>query len=172
MEQELIHQIIKNDNKEALAKLLQGNYEIVFRYMIKLTLSKSAAEDLTQETMLKAIEKIELYDITKSKFSTWLISIGRNIFVDNMRKKKHSDKYIDNEINNLLSDASLNGYNHSWHSLLAALDKLSDDNRVPLILKHYYGYSLEEISNIMSIPVGTVKSRIHNTIKSLKKEMA
>jgi len=54
---------------------------------------------------------------------------------------------------------------------LDALSKLDNIIRFPLLLKHYYGYSYEEISKKMSIPLGTVKSRIHNGLKFLRKEL-
>lgn len=158
-------------NRSALTRLLYENYDIVFKYLIKFTMSKNLAEDLAQETMVRAIEKIGLYDSRKSKFSTWLITVARNIYIDSLRKKKHEQIYINAEtamedLFEVPCDSK-----EDWHRMLEALAALSDESRCPLVLKHYYGYSLDEIAKIMKIPLGTVKSRIHNAIKNVRKEL-
>ena len=60
----------RNGNRHSLAKLLYDNYEMVFKYLIKFTLNKSLAEDLVQETMVRAIGRFELFNPAKAKFST------------------------------------------------------------------------------------------------------
>ena len=169
-EQELVL-AAKNGNKEALARLLQNNYEIVFRYLIKFTLDRIIAEDITQDTMLRAIEKFHLYIPEKSKFSTWLITIAQNIYLDQLRRNKSMKKYIEEGdiLESLVNKTEI--YNDEWKRILEALSKLNDETRLPIILKHYYGYSYEEIAKKMRILTGTVKSRIHNGLKVLKKEL-
>ena len=76
-EKDLIRKAKKGDTL-ALSKLLQQNYSFLFKYLMKATLHPQIAEDLTQETMMKCIEKIQLYN-GESKFSSWLITIGTNL---------------------------------------------------------------------------------------------
>ena len=161
----------KKGNQEALAQLLYANYEFLYKFLIKLTFNTSIAEDISQETMVRAIEKFHMYNPDKSKFSTWLIAIGQNIYMDYLRKSKRQSLYISDESidNSELNDNPEN--DDRWHIALDALKRISEEVRIPIVLKHYYGYSLEEISDIMSIPVGTVKSRIHNGLKVLRKEL-
>ena len=161
----------RRGNRQSLARLLYENYDMVFKYLIKFTLNKSLAEDLVQETMVRAIEKFELFDDRKAKFSTWLIAIAQNLYLDNIRKKKRESRHIEKEIQlDELYDLPLE-HDEDWDRVLESLSALSDESRFPLVLKHYYGYSLEEIARLMSIPVGTVKSRIHNAIKNIRKEL-
>ncbi|MEY9865725.1 RNA polymerase sigma factor (sigma-70 family) [Peribacillus sp. B2I2] len=54
---------------------------------------------------------------------------------------------------------------------MEALGHLKADFRVPIILKHYYGFSYEEIARIVKVPEGTVKSRVHKGIKTVRKEL-
>lgn len=161
----------RGGNRQSLARLLYDNYEMVFKYLIKFTLNKSTAEDLVQETMVRAIEKFELFDPSKAKFSTWLITIAQNIYLDGIRRKKREQKHFDEEIQ--LEDLCdlQEEHDEDLDRVLEALSRLPDDSRFPLVLKHYHGYSLEEIARIMSIPLGTVKSRIHNAIKAVRKEL-
>ena len=72
-DKDLIQQA-KNGDTLALSKLLEQNYSFLVKYLMKITLHPQIAEDLTQETMMKSIEKIQLYN-GKSKFSSWLITI-------------------------------------------------------------------------------------------------
>ena len=158
-------------NRHSLARLLYDNYEMVFKHLIKFALNKNLAEDLVQETMVRAIERFKLYDPAKARFSTWLIAIAQNIYLDGMRKRKREKKYIDDELQfEDLYDLQVE-HDGDWDRVLEALSHLSDESRFPLVLKHYHGYSLEEIAKMMSLPLGTVKSRIHNAIKAIRKEL-
>ncbi len=59
--------------------------------------------------------------------------------------------------------------NEDWHQLLELLGELKDDLRIPIILKHYYGYSYDEIASMLQIAEGTVKSRVHKGIQLIRK---
>lgn len=161
----------QNGNREALARLLYNNYEIVFKYMIKFALNKTIAEDITQETMVRAIEKFNKFDSARAKFSTWLIAIAQNIYLDQVRKNKNQSKYFERShiLESIIEEPVY--YDDSCIKMQEALSKLKEEVRVPIILKHYYGYSYEEIAGKMKILTGTVKSRIHNGLKTLKKEL-
>ncbi len=168
-EKELIKQAKSGDNT-ALANLLQQNYSFLVKYLIKVTLQPSLAEDLAQETMMKCLEKIHLYNGT-SKFSTWLISIATNLYIDDRRKKKREQRWKEQEQSLRKSCWHVEQRNEEWLDVIDTLHQLHDDIRIPIILKHHYGYSYEEISKVMNIAIGTVKSRIHNGLSTVRKEL-
>lgn len=170
MEEQLVKEA-RNGSQGALARLLYDNYEIVFKTLVKFTMNRNVAEDLAQETMVKAIERFELFNPQKAKFSTWLVAIAQNLYLDTLRRKKREQQHIQEEV--ALEDLyDLQAeHDEEWDRVLEALARLPDESRFPLVLKHYYGYSLEEIAHKMSIPLGTVKSRIHNAIKAIRKEL-
>ncbi|MFZ5989056.1 MAG: RNA polymerase sigma factor SigY [Bacillota bacterium] len=172
MEEQLVKRA-RDGDQDALAQLLYNNYEIIHKYLIKFTFNKTLAEDLAQETMVKAIEKIEYYDKGKSKFSTWLIAISQNIYLDYLRKRKTEKKYTDAGEEALLDRVNIEMYttDDSLNQVLEALGKLDEAIRFPILLKHYYGYSYEEIAKKMSVPLGTVKSRIHNGLGVMRREL-
>lgn len=62
-------------------------------------------------------------------------------------------------------------HGEAWSELLDGLARLSEEHRIAILLKHYYGYSYEEIGSMLGIPVGTVKSRTAYGIKQLRKEL-
>lgn len=168
-EREWIERAQKGDT-DALARLLGRHYAFLLKYMTKITFQPALAEDLTQETMVRCIEKIRLYNFS-SKFSTWLITIGTNLYIDHMRKKQREREVRSREpdLRPIKWQALHKG--EEWSDLLDALGRMPDRIRIPIILKHYYGYAYEEIADMLDIAAGTVKSRIHNGIKSLRMEL-
>jgi RNA polymerase sigma-70 factor (ECF subfamily) len=149
----------------ALARLLQENYLPVKKYLVTVTMDRALAEDLTQETMIRAIQRIRQYS-GKAKFSTWLISIATNLFMDTLRRRKR-ERRLQEE--NALYDLPAHEPESDWAEVLDRLHALPRDVALPIVLKHYYGYTYEEIAEWMSIPEGTVKSRIFNGVKALRK---
>ncbi|BFT75928.1 hypothetical protein PAENIP36_73700 [Paenibacillus sp. P36] len=61
--------------------------------------------------------------------------------------------------------------NEDWPDVLNTLAEMPEESRIPVILKHYYGYTYEEIGQILAIAEGTAKSRVHNALKHLRKEL-
>ncbi|UOE93175.1 RNA polymerase sigma factor SigY [Alkalihalobacillus sp. LMS39] len=169
MEEKDLIKAAKKGNQRAFAILLQQNYTFVKHYLLKITLHPSLAEDITQETMIKSIEKIHQYN-GKAKFSSWLITIASNLYIDELRKQKRKTKWLQNQgVHQLLYENAHN--NDEWVEVIEGLTKLSSEYRIPLILKHYYGYTYEEISTMIGIAEGTVKSRVHGALTQIRKEL-
>ena len=169
-EKDLIRKAQKGDTL-ALAKLLQQNYSFVVKYLMKVTLHPQIAEDLTQETMMRCIEKIHLYN-GESKFSSWLITIATNLFIDEQRKKKREKKWVEQEQVLRKMKWNVANRNEEWTDVIDVLAQINVDIRMPIVLKHYYGYTYEEIGKMMGIAEGTVKSRVSNGLKSVRKGLA
>ncbi|CAM4188119.1 RNA polymerase sigma factor SigY [Paenibacillus alkaliterrae] len=168
-ETKLIKQAVRGDSR-ALSELLQQNYSFLYQYVLKATMNKSLAEDVTQETMLKAIEKIASFQ-GKAKFSTWLITIASRHVVDRVRRNEREKHWIQEEQSLRAVRYDTLQRMNDWPEALQALGELSSDTRMPVLLKYFYGYTQEEISAMLDIPIGTVKSRLHNGIKQLRKEL-
>jgi RNA polymerase sigma-70 factor, ECF subfamily len=152
-----------------LAVLLREHYGMLFHYLLKVTMDRPLAEDLAQETMVKAIEHFGQYD-GRSKFSSWLITIGTRLHLDLLRRRQRERKFLTDEARtNALRFETLSR-GGEWTDLSESLSRLPDDVRTPIVLKHYYGYTYEEIGEMMAISPGTVKSRIHNGIQKIREE--
>ncbi len=176
MERELIKKAQAGHNP-ALNQLLLDNYSILMGYLVKLTLNKELSEDLTQETLLRAVTKIRDYR-PEGKFSTWLIAIAKNLYIDDLRKNKKLRNYQEyDSLENTpsrekipsLEDRVLSGI--AFDKMKECLSALSAEKRSVFILKHYYGYSYKEIAAIEQCPLGTVRSRLHNSIEEIRKVM-
>lgn len=161
----------KEGNKSALNSLFQLNYKMLFGFVIKMTANESIAQDITQEALLKAVLNIKKFN-GESKFSTWLIQISINIYKDYLRKNKRLESQQD-----IIPDKDYESTEEramlylQYREAIEELRKMPYKKRTAFILKHYYGFSLEEISQMVDCPTGTVKSRISNCIDSLRKNL-
>lgn len=170
MEGKLIESAKKGD-KKALEKLFVLNYPILKGYLVKMTLNETTADDLVQETMLKAILNIKKYKST-GKFSTWLITIATNTYRDQLRKNKrltYEENTIEKADSTNLEESVI--VKTDFEKLKNILKELPEEKRMVFILKHYYGYSYDEISRIMNCPIGTVRSRLHYCINKIRLKM-
>ena len=148
----------------ALARLLQANYLAVKKYLVTVTFNRTLAEDLTQETMIRAISRIGQYS-GRAKFTTWLIAIATHLYMDYLRRQQR-ERRLEAE---LAYDMPAGGPEPAWADVMERLHALPRDVALPVVLKHYYGYTYEEIAEWMGIPEGTVKSRIFNGVRALRK---
>ena len=146
----------RQGNKHCLNLLLQNNYQMLYGFLIKLTGDKDLAEDLVQDTLLKASLNITKFR-GESKFSSYLIKIGINTHKNDNIELKSSYDGEEDLINHI-----------RFKEAISHLNNMPYEKRISFILKHYYGYSIEEISEILKVSQGTTKSRIHNTMKKLR----
>jgi RNA polymerase sigma factor, sigma-70 family len=168
-EKDLVHKA-KTGNKSALNTLITENYSILKGYVIKMTGNPDIAQDIIQETMLKAVINIAKFE-PRARFSTWLITIASNTYRDILRKSK-STILLDETIES--TDPGPEGIALSsieYKEIIGILMALPYEKRAVFILKHYYGYKYEEIAEILHCPIGTVRSRLHNSIKFIISEM-
>ncbi|MBU3191652.1 RNA polymerase sigma factor SigY [Clostridium bowmanii] len=162
-ELELINKA-KDGNKSALNSLLVDNINILKGYTIKMVGDQHLAQDIIQDTLLKAVININKFE-PRARFSTWLIKIATNVYRDYLRKHK-SYELIEESLadkSKQVEDIVISNYEHQ--EIMKIILKLPYEKRAVFILKHYYGYKYEEISEIMGCPIGTVRSRLHNAIK-------
>ncbi|MBS4218584.1 RNA polymerase sigma factor SigY [Bacillus sp. FJAT-49711] len=163
--------LAKKGNDEAFTMLFQNHYMFLYKYLIKLSLDPSLTEDLTQETMLKAYIHLTNFK-GESKFSTWLISIASRVYIDHQRKVKRERKRFEKAREDVLRkvkwDVSISG--HDWTDYMSQFAELDPDIRAPILLRHYYGFTYPEIASMLNIKEGTVKTRVHNGIKRIRKE--
>ncbi|HEY3366711.1 MAG TPA: RNA polymerase sigma factor SigY [Symbiobacteriaceae bacterium] len=168
MEDAALIRLAQRGDAASLSRLLQANYLSVKKYLVTVTLDRTLAEDLTQETMIRAIQKIGQFS-GRSKFSTWLIAIATHLYMDVLRSRRRERRVQAEALEVLLPEGD--GPGPEWQDMMERLADLPRDVAMPLVLKHYHGYTYEEIAEWMHIPVGTVKSRIFNGIRSLRKEL-
>src|SRR5699024_9766728 len=125
MDDKDLTQKTKKGDTLALSELLQQNYSFLINYLMKVTLHQQIAEDLTQDTMMKSIEKIQLYN-GKSKFSTWLITIATNLFIDQQRRKKREKNWLEQEQALRKMKWNAANMNEEWTDVLDVLARMNE----------------------------------------------
>lgn len=166
----LIKQVLKG-NDDAFTELFHRHYAFLYKYLLKLTLHEEVSKDLAQETMVKCYTNLSTYK-GEGKFTTWMISIASRLYIDSIRKKDRERKKISKIVSQLSRQLSWKAQSKGmeWSDTFADFNQLDAEVRTPILLRHYYGYTYEEIGAMLGIRTGTVKSRVHNGIKWLRKE--
>jgi RNA polymerase sigma-70 factor (ECF subfamily) len=146
----------------------------VFAY--NLTQNLDDARDLYQETAYRAIKNREKFT-AGTNFKAWLMTIMKNIFINDYRKRVRRNTMIDTTDNmyfiNSGSTAIDNegGTNIMMQELIQMIDGLEDGLRIPFMM-HYQGFKYQEIADQLELPLGTVKSRIFFARKELKSKIS
>ena len=154
----------------AWESLLQAHTRKIYNLCYRFTGRPSEAEDLTQEVFIKIFQTLQTFDEVQGTFTTWLNRVARNHLVDHYRRtrKDRLTSSIDEDAGQIEERPSqIEGPMARVESrerrelLQAALDRLSPDMREAVILRDLQDLEYEEISQVLAVPVGTVKSRIN-----------
>jgi RNA polymerase sigma factor (sigma-70 family) len=157
-------------------RVLLQNADFLKPFAINLTRDSEAANDLYQETLYKALANHEKYN-AGTNIKAWLFTIMRNIFINDYRRKAKQKTIFDNSANDFLLNGKQASVTNSAESGIKVKEILSAIHQLPEIFKtpfqlYFDGYKYQEIADIMSEPLGTVKSRIHFARKLLKERLS
>lgn len=168
-----------DDKRRAFEETALPHLDAVYRFGLRLTGNTAQAEDLTQETMLKAYRSWHQFR-PGTNIRAWLLTILRNNFINEYRKAKHRAESVD------ISDVEMRSVFHDVaetdpegkffeqivdQEVLDAIDRLPEDFKEALILSDIEGLHYQEIAEVTGVPVGTVKSRLFRARRALQKEL-
>jgi RNA polymerase sigma factor (sigma-70 family) len=170
-EQELVAALKQRDN-QAFA-FLYDHYAGALYSIIRqiITDNSEFAGDVLQEVFINIWRKIESYDQTKGRLFTWMLNIARNASIDTLRSKSYQNSQKNQELpDNVYKGASnqTTQQNVDNIGLKKVLEKLKPEHRVLVELAYFKGFTHEEIAEMMTIPLGTVKTRIRNALLQLR----
>ncbi|WP_445490862.1 RNA polymerase sigma factor SigW [Niallia sp. 03133] len=176
-----IKQVLKGD-QNAFGEIIEIYKDKVYQICYRMLGNRHEAEDMAQEAFIRAYVNIHRFNIDL-KFSTWLYRIATNLCIDRIRKKK-PDYYLDAEVpgteglnmySQISADTRLPEDDVESLELQALIQteisKLPDKYRAVIVLKYIEELSLNEISEILELPLGTVKTRIHRGREALRKQL-
>ncbi|MEM9819926.1 MAG: RNA polymerase sigma factor [Bacteroidota bacterium] len=149
---------------------------ILQSFAYNLTQNMEDARDLYQETAYRAIKNRDKFN-PGTNFKAWLMTIMKNIFINNYRRKVKQNTIIDSTDNQYFINSGTKTVRNDAESdimmteLVSMIEKLEEGLKVPFML-HYYGYKYQEIADFMKLPLGTVKSRIFFARRDLKDAIA
>ena len=159
------------DTAKFRRELLEAQQELQ-RFAFKLTADKEEANDLLQETSLKALDNMEKYT-PDTNFKGWVYTIMRNIFINNYRKDVRDQTFIDHTDNQFhinsghVTDDYLTDNGYDGKEIYRVVHSLPRDYRIPFLM-HLAGFKYREIADRLQLPLGTVKSRIFFTRRQLQ----
>ncbi|MBR5123168.1 MAG: sigma-70 family RNA polymerase sigma factor [Anaerotignum sp.] len=173
----------KQGDMLAFEELILQHEKIVYNVALRMMNHSEDARDISQEVFLKAYRNLANFD-ERSAFSTWLYRITHNTCIDEMRKRKGKQSYsleeeLENEDGSMQRQIADEGdtpeesllREEQKSEILQALDTLSEEHKAAIILRDVKGLSYEEISEILELSLGTVKSRISRARNQLKTEI-
>jgi RNA polymerase sigma factor (sigma-70 family) len=144
-------------------------------FALSLTRDMEDAQDLIQETLLRALSSQEKFT-EGTNLKAWLYTIMKNIFINNYRRNKKRNTIIDTTDDMYVINSNSTQVGNTGESNIAmenvtyAVNMLQEEFRVPFMM-HYQGFKYHEIADHLTLPIGTVKSRIHFARKELKKKL-
>ena len=143
------------------------------RFALSLTRSGPDADDLLQDACTTALQKWEQYD-TSQPFDRWMFRVVRNLWISEIRKRKvrQGEGQVDAEDAQELQAPGNVEDKMTVQQVRRKVADLDEDLAQPLMLVCAEGYSYKEVAELLSIPIGTVMSRIHRARKLLVSTMS
>ena len=155
----------------AFSRLVEVYQKPVYNLCYRMLGNAGDAEDAAQETFIRAYKAIKRYDPSR-KFSTWLLTIASNYCIDQHRRRKlptfSVDEFETPDIPEKAPGMESRLVQGEYQQQIAELlDELKPKDRSAVIMRYWYDYSYEEISEALSLSVSAVKSRLHRARQTL-----
>ncbi len=161
-------------DKQAFRLIVLHYAQAVNRLAYRYTADASYAEDIAQETFIKAFQAINRYQ-PQAKFSTWLLRITTNSAIDYLRKaNRQIADTLDHEATQIdIPDQGLQTEDHLDlnQRLNTALTDLSDVERLAVTMKHHQGYSINETAKVLKINDNACKQTLFRAVQKLRKQL-
>jgi len=172
--EENIMELLQEQDRHAIALLYDRYAATLFGIVLRIVRSETLAEDVVQETFVKAWRNRASYDESKGTLFTWLLNIARNTAIDKTRSVEFRQR---SKIQTLdPSVYSSNGlsfeFNPDCIGLEKIVKKLEEKYRIIVELIFFCGFTQNEVTEHLDIPLGTVKSRLCIALRELRKYFA
>ena len=173
----------KAGDHDGFRTLVQRHSRSVFRLAYRMTGNEFDAEDVVQETFLRAYKQLDNYE-SRSSFSTWIYRIASNYALDLIRsRKRHTDRRVHSaeteEGSNILDHVKSAdpGQDRVYYSaqvrtqLNLALSQLSDQERTAFLLRHFEGKSIDEIGAVLELGTSATKNSIFRAVRKVREAL-
>jgi RNA polymerase sigma-70 factor (ECF subfamily) len=163
-------------DREAFRQIVEQHSRAVFRLAYRMTSSESDAEDMVQETFLRAWKQLGSYD-GRAAFGTWLHRICANCSLDHIRRRKNTRMDVVTELYAEPQSESPSPERMALSLeigaiLNPALDELTALERAAFIMRHYEGLRIEEISRALGVEANAAKHSVFRAVQKLRKALA
>lgn len=181
LESQLVKLVLKGD-QNAFSQLVDLYQEKLYHMAYRMLSNRQEAEDVVQDTFLRVYNNLEKYDDTM-KFSTWIYRIATNLCIDRLRKRKpiYSLDAESSDYEGLDGYSMIPSDNRTPESELLisetqriihqAIDTLPPKYKSVMILRYIHELSLQEVGEVLDMPVTTIKTRVHRGREFLRKKL-
>ncbi|MEV7827811.1 sigma-70 family RNA polymerase sigma factor [Microbacterium enclense] len=155
------------DEHTQLTALYDAHAVAVWRYVVSLTGDHAGADDVVQETLLRAWRTPRVMSDDPASLRSWMYTVARNIVIDEARSARRRHELPVDEVPDSVRDDDTDAM---FDALLVeeALATLTRDHRAVIVSAYYGGRSVAQAAEELGIPAGTVKSRLHYAVRALR----
>ncbi|WP_033412079.1 RNA polymerase sigma factor [Segetibacter koreensis] len=167
-ESELV-MLLKQHHETAFSYLYDHYSASLYSVILSIIPDRELSNDILQEVFVKIFRQIETYDSSKGRLFTWMLNIARNASIDALRSKNYQRSQQNRELTeNVYERGGSTQTNTDKIGLRKIVNKLKEEYRVLVELSYFEGFTQEEISKMLNIPLGTVKTRLRTALIQLK----
>lgn len=171
-----------NGNKQAFEELIQRYQHKVYNTTFRMLGNHDDALDMAQESFIRVFKSLDKFK-GKSSFSTWLFSITTNICRDELRKRKRNLETVSISTNKRITEQFTEETNEKQSpekisisrelsiTIQKKVDQLPSEQKIVFVLREFQGLSYKEISDVLDISMGTVKSRLSRARRVLRQDL-
>ena len=156
-----------DSQSDMLRALHDEHAPALWRYVVWLCGDRELAEDIVQETLLRAWKSPTALERGGTSARAWLFTVARNLVIDEFRSARSRHEAPAAAVPDRASADHTDSVLEAW-LVSDALAQLSDDHRVVVVHAYYRGLSIAAIASILQIPEGTVKSRLHYALRAMR----
>jgi RNA polymerase sigma-70 factor (ECF subfamily) len=173
-DQELM-QLIHQKNRLALNEIYDRYVNLIYSFALKLTNGdQEATKDIVQQVFLRIWTTTSHYDSKKGQLANWFMTVTRNISIDYIRKERNYKQKIDlQKFHDHQADANAHDVlqlvtkSMMTKEIRYAQNQLTEAQSRLITLLYWEGYTLKEIAEMENEPIGTIKNRLHQSLKKL-----
>lgn len=157
-----------------MTKLIMEIHPELLRFALKLTASQDSANDLVQDTILKALSNADRY-VHEGNFKGWMCTIMYNIFANNYRRSLREPEFVHSDITDYIYQTQI--VKDEWSEttfdmdlMYQVINNLPDNMKKPFKL-YVFGFRYREIADKLNLPLGTIKKRLYDARKKLQNDL-
>lgn len=161
--------MLKQRTQSAFNYLYDNYSASLYTVVLSILQDRELASDVLQEVFIKIWKQIEQYNSDKGRLFTWMINISRNASIDTLRSKSyHSQKQNRELTENVYDLAGSVNIETDKIGLRKIIMNLKQEQKELIELAYFQGYTQDEISKLLNMPLGTVKTRLRNALINLR----
>jgi RNA polymerase sigma factor (sigma-70 family) len=167
-EPELV-QLLRQRSRDVFSYLYDNYSGALYSIILNVVNDEELANDVLQEVFVKIWKQIDSYDTAKGRLYTWMLNIARNASIDTIRSKGYQNSRQNRELTDeSYAGAGTTEFRPDQIGLRKIVHNLKEEYKVLVELAYFQGYTQDEISKMLNIPLGTVKTRLRTALIQLR----